>query len=82
MPRLSENGTFTTYRGFVDSQMATTVILISTTFEPLGSSKVINEVKNFKELESLGLRQIQKQMISKFHSPNISLICNDLLLPT
>ena len=25
VPRLSENGTFTTYRGFVDSQMATTV---------------------------------------------------------
>ena len=26
MPRLSENGTFTTYRRFVDSQVATTVI--------------------------------------------------------
>ena len=31
------------------------VILISTTFAPLGSSRVSNETKNYKELKFLGL---------------------------
>ena len=31
------------------------VILISTTFAPLGSSRVSNEAKNYKELEFKGL---------------------------
>ena len=31
------------------------VILISTTFAPLGSSRVSNEAKNYRELEFLGL---------------------------
>ena len=33
------------------------VILISTTFTPLGSSRVSNEAKNYRELEFLGLNR-------------------------